>query len=226
MFRGSVVWIPPTLCGCEIRMDANWIDDEDAIVTDNQGRRISYKHPVPFTIRRIDIEKVCAAHESATTGEPDFLPYMDPTGYAGEMVQNRGYIRQKIKYSAAEKLYIYLWRYAGTILRPDTCGCAIPHVHDRLDPEAEPVHIDHPHHMHHCRHHPGGVEGHKQALEEMRHKNKMLHELAQRLPDHLVHIHTEKDEHGREREVGRSVREDKVAWEYDENRQLNLKVVE
>ena len=111
-------WVCPTLCGCELNITAEWLSPL------SPGER-SYQHPKPGTITTVTIGTVCAAHAHFQTDPP-----LDET-YSGEM---SGYLLRPTT-TEAERLYVGLMRYSGTLYRPDTCGCHNYQVWDRTATE-------------------------------------------------------------------------------------------
>lgn len=111
----TVTFIPPTLCACRLNITADFTN-----VLDENGDKVSYKHPIPFTIQSIEIVSVCRDHESLTT---DPLP-IDP--FNGR----KGYMNVPKSPTEAENLYLHLCGFTGQLARPDTCGCKVYQVID------------------------------------------------------------------------------------------------
>ncbi len=136
-------WLCPTLCGCRIRIEAKWLEG------DIQPDGTSFRHPIPFTIRKTELIQCCAEHRPAlqyNTEEIHQHIFAKKTGFTRDelMVRNvwsnkvqvAGYLNYPIyNPTPAECLYTYLWRYCGNLWRPDTCGCHIYKSFDRFDLE-------------------------------------------------------------------------------------------
>lgn len=149
----SVVWIPPSLCGCQLRMGANFVENSV-----NDG--ISYRHPIPFTINKLEIVSVCDAHKqySEVMTATDHL--FDIDNITGESVQRRGYLRHPIENpTPAECLYTHLSRFGGQTHRLD-CGCQ---AHQFVDENKNITYLHHPHHARKCHRHKYDTHDMKQG---------------------------------------------------------------
>lgn len=132
----AVVWIPPTLCGCKLRITARWVDDVSG--------GISYRHPIPGSIQRVQLMNVCPRHGNAKI-EP-----VDPWGGG-----RPGYMTIPANPSRSERLYIELARYSGMTHTIPLCGCQAHVCWDtaQSQEEREHVYLDHPVHTRHCARH-------------------------------------------------------------------------
>lgn len=166
MIHTTAIWICPALCGCEIRMTANWATDP----TEDTGRRVSYQHPRPFSITAMAIEHVCAAHDHLRT-EP-----LSADPYGGRP----GYIRLPLADpTEAQRLYIHLYAYSGQRYTPDTCRCRIYECVDRRDQTAT-IH-QHPRHTSRCQHHQHDDAQHSAAHENAQRKARIIERLERAL---------------------------------------------
>lgn len=142
----TAIWIPPSLCGCQIRMTADFTDG--SVVNG-----ISYKHPIPFTISRIEIVNACEHHLGHTSQMRDTEDLMEIDQYTGNKFQQRGYLKHPINNpSPAECLYEYLCQYRGQT-HGFPCGCKTHQFIDPLHPEKKITYLHHPHHHKRCKAH-------------------------------------------------------------------------
>ncbi len=113
----SAIWLPPSDCGCKIRIDA---DFPDGSVVNGFASR----HPVPYTITSLEIVSCCDRHKSAIKGGmPDVDHLFDVCNISGDDIQRRGYLKFPIEDpSDAEILYQYLCGHKGQV-HSYPCGC-------------------------------------------------------------------------------------------------------
>jgi hypothetical protein len=175
--RESRIFICPALCGCELRMEATWVDDQAA--RDAQNRAVSYRNPVPGTIFSIAIEAVCAAHDALRQEPLPEDPYFTATGYL--LIPEGRRAQWEAALSEAERLYVHLFRYSAQKLGPDTCGCRIAMVHDLSGREAARC-VQHHRHTRRCREHRDDDDQHTEALENYSRKARVLARLRQAVP--------------------------------------------
>lgn len=168
--RATRIWICPALCGCEIRLTADWV--KDVADDDGSGRAVSYQHPVPFTARTAEIVATCPTHDPLRATP---LP-ADPYGGCP------GYVRLPLPTpTEALVLYVHLYRYTGQRMTPTTCKCRIYEARDRFAPTDTPVQRPaHAKHSRHCEHHQGDT-GHVRAMEEHKRMNDTLNEAMARV---------------------------------------------
>ncbi len=130
----TTIWIPPSLCGCQLKMTADFTDGS---VVDG----VSYRHPKPFTITSIAIINVCANHKSKILIMPSILNLFDSDPINGGMKQNRGYLKHPIiAPTEAECLYTFLSQYGGQI-HGYPCGCK---THQFVDEKGNATYLEHP----------------------------------------------------------------------------------
>lgn len=179
------IWICPALCGCELDISAEAIQDASGTVLwqpwtgaaddDGTGRLVSFRHPTGPCITKIVPRVVCPAHAHFLT-DPLIA---DPT-YGGEMA---GYLftvdlaarpgqrlTPRAPTTPAENLYVGLSRYTGQTWRPDTCRCKIYQMSDRTTPASQTV-APHVVHTHKCSPHAADDDAHSQAIAECVAKN-------------------------------------------------------
>ncbi len=177
------MWECPTLCGCRILLDAKWLDG------DIQPDGLSYRHPIPFTIRYLELEHCCEEHRPAlqynVAGIYEHV-FAKKTSFSrselqtvrnewGNKIQVSGYLNYPIyNPRPVERLYTYLWRYCGNVWRPDTCGCQIYKSFDRFDTEKSEKFHEHPLHSQWCDLH---LFDHGAALRMNQDKNRVENEL-------------------------------------------------
>ncbi len=139
----TAIWVPPSLCGCQLRITADWTDG--SIVNG-----ISHRHPVPFTIKDIQIDSVCADHHDSTKQMPDVSRHYEEDKFTGEQVQHRGYLQHPIDNpTEAQCLYEFLCAFNGQIHTLD-CGCSGYQV---VEPNKDPEYKVHPVHGRKCKDH-------------------------------------------------------------------------
>lgn len=142
-------WHPACLCGCELQITAQWLDES------------IYRHPIPFTITSIQINNVCSEH-STCVDMPDVSDLFDIDQMTGTIVQNRGYQRYPINNPLlAEILYAHLFRHNGQ-RKTLRCGCTFYyHSHPTI---GKMKLLEHPLHSRKCHTHRhdtlGGVQAH------------------------------------------------------------------
>ena len=185
--RDTRIWICPALCGCELRIHAEWVDPT---ATQEDNRLVSHRHPIPGTVRSVEIQSVCTAHDALRTAALPEDPYFGSPGYlripAGQRTQWEAALTE------AERLYVHLFRYSAQRNRPDTCGCRICEVHDRSGQEGL-RRVQHRQHTRKCRSHEDDDDQHTNALENAARKNRLLNRLKNQFP---------------------SVTDDNVTWEF------------
>lgn len=168
-WSGTANWHCPAMCGCVLAIDADWPGAPEG--------GVSYRHPIPGTIRSIAIVAVCAAHDSLRT---DPLP-TDP------WYGCRGYMTVPASPTEAERLYIALYRYGGQKVRLDTCGCAIYEVTDRAG--GAPTRRGHVRHRVRCAAHDDDNDDGRDALADNDRKNQIVARVAAALglpPENVV----------------------------------------
>lgn len=154
------IWIPPSLCGCQLQMTADFTEGSVA-------NGISYRHPIPYTISDIKIVSVCAEHQAQTLAMPDTsnLFEADLTGDVATFLikkypnivlsttQRRGYLKYPLDNpTSGHNLYTYFWRYCGQT-HGYPCGCrAYVFINDRT-PDSPHVYLDHPLYTKKCHFH-------------------------------------------------------------------------
>jgi len=136
----TAIWIPPSLCGCQLSMTAEWTDG--SVVNG-----ISYRHPkdpvkdtsIP-AITNLQIVSVCPTHQPQTLSMIDTSIFFDTQSPqdplslalsaqyphippAAVKIQNRGYLHYPIANpTPAECLYTFLTQYRGQSHHLP-CGC-------------------------------------------------------------------------------------------------------
>lgn len=139
----TAIWIPPSLCGCQLRMTANFVPGS---IIDG----ISYRHPIPFSITALDIVNVCNSHHSNTQAMTNIESLMETDKITGNSYQQRGYLKHPIESpSAAECLYEFLSRYNGQT-HSYPCGCK---SHQFIDENKNIAYLKHPLHSKCCHKH-------------------------------------------------------------------------
>ena len=151
----NAVWIPPSLCGCQLRIVADFTDGS---VVDG----ISYRHPKPFTITELDIISVCDAHQPQTLVMPDISGLMETDQYTGQSFQQRGYLKHPVAGTTAECLYQFLSQYGGQT-QGFPCGCK---AHQFVDENKNITYLDHPLHSKSCFKHKGDTLDMQQATSD------------------------------------------------------------
>ena len=246
------IFIPPSLCGCGVRITANWANK----ALYQNGQIISYFHPEPFTINSIDIESVCAAHESYKNELPSD-PYWDlhtePVGWtsAGYMcvgdtcvhLSKYGKIPKHTnpkplnQLSEAEKLYLNLWRFdAKKLTLRGSCDCSAG-LYVSKENQSE-TYVNHPAYSYKCKFHLNDDVQCTQAKDEfiaLKHKKEQLLQVPE-ITESVVDFGGRKiviDDTNRslltmfgipEDEVLQKLK-DSVIVEYDDNRNLIVKGV-
>ena len=128
----TVIWQPPTLCGCQFRITADWPEKQEAV---------TYRHPLPFTIQKIELVNVCDDHKEAMLQMPDTSGLFDIDGMTGQLVQKRGYLRYPIENpTPAEILYTYFYFHKGQV-RSFPCGCS---GYQHIAPDGTVQYLVHP----------------------------------------------------------------------------------
>lgn len=158
----NAIWKCPALCGCELSITANWATPP--VLED--GRRVSYQHPIPRTITNIAIEAVCAEHDALRTAPFPADPYFGSPGY----------LPIPETPTEAERLYIHLFRYVGQRVRPRTCQCRMCEVHDRAGTAMRRV--AHRLHTRKCSEHLDDDDQHTNARENASRLDRLLNRAA------------------------------------------------
>lgn len=117
----TAIWIPPSLCGCQLQITADWTDG--SVVNG-----ISYRHPKPFTITDVQIVNMCAGCTPNSAAMPDVSHLYETSNITGKPYQARGYLSHPIANpTAAHNLYQFLCSHGGQT-HSFPCGCAA-HMH-------------------------------------------------------------------------------------------------
>ena len=149
----TTVWIPPSLCGCQLKVTADFLDGS---VIDGA----SYRHPKPFTISDIEIVNVCDTHQPQTLSMPDTGGLFGIDNITGLSVQQRGYLSYPISSpTPAQCLYTFLAQYGGQ-KHGYSCGCS---AHQWVDEKGGITYLPHPHHTRKCFRHSHDTVDMKQA---------------------------------------------------------------
>ena len=186
------IWIPPTLCGCEFQITADWASDP---VTDEQGRQVMYQHPkgrqfIPASnamswvgkkwvnnnskdtynsfVGSVVCTNRCADHQTTPDLEDD--PHFGCPGYID--FTNPTY---------DEKLYIYFFRYTSLVHKPDTCDCVLHHLTSRAD-QSDTI-TPHPLHSQKCSDHFDDDDNGTQAMADNQNKNAAVNAVLDSYPD-------------------------------------------
>jgi hypothetical protein len=167
-------WIPPSLCGCRLRITAEFTGDE--------SESVSYRHPKPFTVSNIQIIDVCPAHApiAEKVEMPDTSRFFDlpepgavdhflaaRTGVKPAPRQTRGYLHYPIANpTGAECLYTALSMHRGQT-HSLACGCQGFMHYDQdnhgANPDAAGTYREHPAHTRRCDFHQGDTVDMAQA---------------------------------------------------------------
>jgi hypothetical protein len=153
----TVNWVPPSLCGCELRITGNFTSEPV------DGKH--YQHPTPFSITGLEIVGVCSEHEQYAKAMPDVSRLYDtpaPDGIHGWLAsqkggqlpskQHRGYLKHPISNpTPAECLYTHLSFHRGQKWTLE-CGCS---TFQHFDHENKLAHRKHPVHSNQCEDHQG-----------------------------------------------------------------------
>ena len=145
------VWICPKLCGCEIEMEGQF---NAADLSNEGGRIVSHRHPVPFTAKDLVVIGVCVEHQPLLLQNVDEAQFLDENE-EGDIVQNRGYLKLPVS-TDAERLYMNLYGYSGQVWKPSTCGCELRQWRKRDGSEDPKVHR-HPKEKR-CKHHKNDTD--------------------------------------------------------------------
>lgn len=167
----TAIWIPPSLCGCQLQITA---DFPDGSVVNG----VSYRHPKPFTITNIVILSQCStpSHVAAAKAMVDTSRFFDaPTATPGSVqawldakypnvlpasVQNRGYLKYPIANpTPAQCLYTFLSMHKGQ-KHSYPCGCS---AHEWIDDVGVLTHVKHPTNTAQCLCHQGDTVDMKNA---------------------------------------------------------------
>lgn len=170
MARTSI-WIPPSLCGCQLQITADWANSDDIV------NGVTYRHPTPFSITDIKIiGNACATHQPFTQSMIDtsiffddpeatpigaYLSKLYPVDVRTETVQQRGYLKYPIDQpTAAHFLYTFLSQYNGQAWSIP-CGCK---TYQFFDENKNGVCLNHPIHSVKCTFHPNDTLDMQQAV--------------------------------------------------------------
>ncbi len=160
MTKQNAIWIPPSLCGCQLKMTAEFTEGS---VVDG----VSYRHPKPFTIIALDIVNVCAGHHPNTLTMIDTIGLFETDNYTGEMTQRRGYLSYPIASpTPAQCLYTFLAQYGGQT-HSYPCGCK---AHQFVDEKQNINYLPHPIHSKRCLKHKGDTHDMKHAAADFKAK--------------------------------------------------------
>lgn len=158
----EALWIPPTLCGCQLQITAQWT--ANSVLPEG----VAFQHPIPYTVEGVKIVSVCAAHAAhCTTPIPDDPYAGGRPGYIHLSNQPKRVWRDAFgrktsgpipldvhRASEAERLYVHLARFTGNVHRPDTCACTQYFCFESHKPN-EAVFLNHPLHSDRCPRHAG-----------------------------------------------------------------------
>lgn len=182
-------------------MTAEWSE----AASDDNGRSVSYLHPIQWTMQDLSIVACCPNHAPMKTqpvganpygGSPGYLPLLGQQLPAKHPVYNTAVVpRDRNNLTEAENLYVHLFQYSAGNFRPESCECVIHEVHNRLTGEAETK--EHPQHTSRCHHHTNDTD-HAVALKECGDKHKVHTYLMQAL----------------------NLKEDEITVKYNEAREL------
>lgn len=159
-------WICPALCGCEIRIHADWAHDS----VEENGETVQHAFPKEGTITDIQLVNACSFHDHYLT---DPLP-ADP--YQG----CPGYFKLTGTESPVEKLFIMLYKFSGGVHKPDTCDCQAYVCSNRFSLTQE--YKDHPVHSKKCKFHLDDTD-HQKAIDECRLHNETKALIKQSHPE-------------------------------------------
>ena len=162
----TAAWIPPSLCGCRLRITADFPSD---VVKDGT----TYTHPARYSIRKIEIVACCPVHQRWTSEMPDVSVFSEtappPGGDVNMSIMPLGPfpvypLRPYLYYpipnpTAAEMLYTHLSMHRGHT-HFLSCGCAA-YLH--CDSESNWSYRLHPWHSRQCDRHQGDTIDMKQA---------------------------------------------------------------
>lgn len=149
----TAVWIPPSLCGCQLRITADFTDGS---IVDG----VTYRHPIPFTITDIQLINVCLGHTPQTLAMPDVIGLFDRDLINGGTKQSRGYLKYPIDNpSSAQCLYTFLSQYGGQT-HSFPCGCK---GHQLVDENKNISYMNHPLHSRKCSSHKNDTKDMKNA---------------------------------------------------------------
>ena len=148
------IFIPPTLCGCEFEINANW---PFGLVDDGTGRKVSYYWPKNDTRDEKNIGSIrtiatCPQHQHFLTDPLPTDPYLSPSA---------GYLRPvPTNPTPDEKLFIQMFRFACGGRVEFQCGCFAGWKQERkeFNPNAEPEIIKHPLYSKKCQHHQNDTD--------------------------------------------------------------------
>lgn len=152
----TAIWIPPSLCGCELRLTADFLDG--SVING-----ISYRHPKPFSITDIEIVNICSGHQKQSLSMPDTSVLMEIDKYTGQPFQQRGYLQHPIANpSPAQCLYEFLSRFGGQT-HGYPCGCSAHQFVDRTQNPSAITYLLHPLHTKKCLKHKNDTIDMQQA---------------------------------------------------------------
>lgn len=156
----TAIWIPPSLCGCQIKMTADFTEGS---VVDG----ITYRHPIdpikaekPCYVSNLEIVNVCSSHKDKTLSMLDTSVFFDDPLESNQMLvflykkyphiprpslaQNRGYLKYPINNpTPAECLYTFLSLQKG-LNHGFPCGC---YSFMTVDEKGKISHSQHPLYM-------------------------------------------------------------------------------
>lgn len=154
----TATWEPPSLCGCQLTMTADFVDG--AIINGT-----TYRHPIPFTIVNLQIVNVCQKHQSKTIAMPDISILFETDVITGEKFQQRGYLKHPIvNPTAAHNLYQFLSQYGGQT-HSYPCGCS---AHQFIDENKNAKYMQHPRHTKKCLKHKNDTYDMQQATSDFK----------------------------------------------------------
>lgn len=154
----SAIWVPPSLCGCQLRMTADFTDGS---VVDG----VSYRHPKPFTVTDLQVVSVCAVHQPQTLVMLDISGLYDLDPITGDQKQSRGYLQHPISNPTdAQCLYTFLSQYGGQT-QSFPCGCK---GHQFFDESKNVSYLDHPRHSRKCIVHRNDTKDMKKAASDFK----------------------------------------------------------
>lgn len=171
------IFIHPSLCGCEIKITAEWVESNSPI-RDGQGRIVTYQHPKALDsndhcyISNLEIVNTCALHDHLKSIVPDyhgdFIDGIHPK--TGLPYQVRGFLRHAtVANTEAENLYTHFFVDHGWNHKSEFCPC-IMHNYGKVNQvtgEAiSRTYIKHPVHTIKCLVHANDTDDHQNCLAE------------------------------------------------------------
>ena len=128
--RYDANFISPTLCGCKVKLSADW-NVEPTLVN---GELIFYKHPIPDTITDVQTVSICAEHQASLIAPFDYLNHpLETTGSWGYICTGDSCPHPNTPHTpipvanltSAQKHYIQLSRYNASIKGFIACKCKV-----------------------------------------------------------------------------------------------------